>query len=154
MTLRLAGHPLHPMLVHFPVALWTLSVAADAGGLITGGKVWWSVSFGCQSLGLAAAIPAMAAGAIDFSSLPRGHAGLDTAVAHLTAMGTAWLLFLASVVVRGLPGAQAPPLFALIAGVAGFLAMAVGGWLGGRLVYHHGLGVNASQEHNSPRRPD
>lgn len=142
MTLRLAGHPVHPMLVHFPVALWTLSVATDAGGLITGGEVWWSASFACQALGLLAAVPAMAAGAIDFASLPRGHPGLDTAVAHLSAMGVAWLSFLASVVLRGLPGTDAPPLVAVIAGFAGFLAMAAGGWLGGRLVYHFRVGVN------------
>lgn len=142
MTLRLAGHPLHPMLVHFPVALWTLSVATDAGGLIRGGEVWWSASFACQALGLLAAIPAMAAGAFDFASLPRGHPGLDTAVAHLSAMGVAWLSFLASAVLRGLPGPDAAPIAAILVGIAGFLAMAVGGWLGGRLVYHFRVGVN------------
>lgn len=142
MTLRLAGHPLHPMLVHFPVALWTLSVATDAGGLITGSEIWWSASFAGQALGLLAAVPAMAAGALDLASLPRGHPGLDTAVAHLSAMGVAWLSFLASVLLRGLPGPEAPPLGAVIAGIVGFLAMAVGGWLGGRLVYHFGVGVN------------
>ncbi len=149
MTLRVAGHPLHPMLVHFPVALWTLSVATDAGGLITGSGIWWSASFACQALGLLAAVLAMAAGAFDFASLPRGHPGTDTAVAHLTAMGMAWLLYLASVVLRGMPGADAPPRSAVIAGFVGFLAMAVGGWLGGRLVYHFGVGVIAGQERRS-----
>lgn len=153
MRLRLAGHPLHPMLVHFPVALWTLSVAADAGGLVTDGEAWWSASFACQALGLLAALPAMAAGALDFTSLPRGHPGLDTAVAHLMAMGTAWLLFLASAMLRGLPGAGAAPLLAILAGCAGFLAMAVGGWLGGRLVYHFRVGVEAGQGEEQSRRP-
>ncbi len=150
MTLRVAGHPLHPMLVHFPVALWTLSVATDVGGLVTAGEVWWSASFACQALGLLAAIPAMAAGAFDFASLPRGHPGLDTGVAHLTAMGVAWLLFLGSVVLRGLPGAEAPARSAVIAGFAGFLAMAVGGWLGGRLVYRFAVGVDAGREQELP----
>jgi uncharacterized membrane protein len=141
-TLRLAGHPLHPMLVHFPVALWTLSVATDAGGLIAGGEVWWSASFACQALGLVAAVPAIAVGAFDFASLPRSHPGLDTAVAHLSAMGVAWLAFVASLVLRGLPGPEAPPLAAALAGFAGFFAMSLGGWLGGRLVYHFRVGVN------------
>lgn len=152
MTLRLAGHPLHPMLVHFPVALWTLSVAADAGGFITAEGIWWRASFACQALGLLAALPAMVAGAADFSSLPRGHPGLDTAVAHLAAMGTAWLLFLSSVVLRGLPDGNAPTLFAVIAALAGFLAMAVGGWLGGRLVYHFGVGVDREGRQEKKRR--
>jgi uncharacterized membrane protein len=143
MTLRVAGHPLHPMLVHFPVALWTLAVAADAGGVITRHETPWSVSFACQALGLLAALPAMAAGVLDFASVPRGHPARDTAIAHLMAMGTAWLSFLASAALRGLPGQEAPPAAAILAGIAGFLAMAVGGWLGGRLVYRFGVGVNA-----------
>lgn len=141
MKLRLAGHPLHPMLVHFPIALWTLSVAADAGGLITRNEIWWSASFACQALGLLAAVLAMVAGALDLSSLPRGHPGMDTAVAHLSVMGMAWLLYLASAALRGLPGADAPPRSAVVAGSAGFLCMVAGGWLGGRLVYRFGVGV-------------
>lgn len=148
MTLRLAGHPLHPMLVHFPVALWTLSVAMDAGGLITGREVWWTAGFACQALGLLTAVPAMAAGAFDFASLPRGHPGTDTAVAHLTAMSLAWLLYLASAALRGLPGPEAPPGPAIIAGFAGFLALAAGGWLGGRLVYRFGVGASGCRERN------
>lgn len=150
MTLRVAGHPLHPMLVHFPVALWTLAVAADAGGVITRHEIWWSVSFACQALGLLAAVPAMAAGALDFASVPRGHAAFDTAIAHLTAMGTAWLSYLASAALRGLPGPEAPPAAAIAAGIAGFVAMAVGGWLGGRLVYRFGVGASAEPAQEPP----
>lgn len=148
MTLRVAGHPLHPMLVHFPVALWTLSVATDAGGLVTGKETWWAASFACQALGALAALPAMVAGALDFASMPRAHPGLNTAVAHLTAMSMAWLLFLASLAIRGLPGPESPPLSAILPGFAGFLTMAVGGWLGGRLVYHFGVGVSACRARN------
>lgn len=140
-ALRLAGHPLHPMLVHFPVALWSLAIAADAGGLISGEAWWWSISSGCQALGLVAATLAMIAGALDFAALPRGHPAQDSAVAHIMAMSIAWLCFLASLALRGLPGEAPPPLAALIAAGAGFVAMAVGGWLGGRLVYHYGVGV-------------
>lgn len=28
--LRMFGHPLHVMLIHFPIALWSVSLVADA----------------------------------------------------------------------------------------------------------------------------
>lgn len=141
-ALRLAGHPIHPLLVHFPVALWTLAIVADIGGLITGDAWWWQASFGCQALGVLAATVAMAAGVLDYATLARNHPAQDTAVAHMLVMGTAWLAFLASLGLRGLPQGATPPLAAILAAAAGFLAMAIGGWLGGRLVYHFAVGVD------------
>ena len=126
-ALRLAGHPLHPMLVHFPVALWTLAVAADAGGLLAGDAWWWRLGFGCQALGLATAALAMVAGWLDYASLARSHPAQDTAVAHLLVMSTAWLSFLASLGLRGLPDGGPPPWPAIAVAGFGFVAMAVGG---------------------------
>ncbi len=139
--LRLAGHPLHPLLVHFPIALWTIAIAAELGGWAAG-RDWWAVSFDCQALGAIAAIVATAAGVADYAALPRAHPAADTAVFHMMAMGGAWLLFVSSLALRGLPASQTPPLVATAAAVAGFLVMAIGGWLGGRLVYRFGVGVS------------
>ena len=141
-ALRLAGHPLHPMLVHFPVALWTLAVAADAGGLLAGDAWWWRLGFGCQALGLATAALAMVAGWLDYASLARSHPAQDTAVAYLLVMSTAWLSFLASLGLRGLPDGGPPSWPAIAVAGFGFVAMAVGGWLGGRLVYGFGVGIS------------
>lgn len=138
---RLAGHPLHPMLVHFPVALWTLAIGADAGGLVAGHDGWWQAGFACQALGVLAALAAMVAGVLDYAALPRHHPAQDTAMAHMLVMGTAWICFLASLGLRGLPDGSTPPLPALVAAAAGFVAMACGGWLGGRLVYRFAVGV-------------
>lgn len=139
--LRLAGHPIHPMLVHFPVALWTLGIAADAGGLIAGQAWWWQLGFGCQALGVLAATLAMVAGLLDYATLPRDHPAQNTAVAHMLVMGSAWLCFLASLALRGPPRGTPSPLMALVAAAVGFVAMAAGGWLGGRLVYRFAVGV-------------
>lgn len=143
-ALRLAGHPLHPMLVHFPVALWTLGFGADVGGLAAGADWWWRISFGCQALGVLTASVAMVAGVLDYAALPRDHAAQDTAVVHMLVMATAWLAYLASLALRGLPGVAPPPTAAVAAAGVGFAAMVVGGWLGGRLVYRFGVGVDGS----------
>lgn len=142
-SLRLAGHPIHPMLVHFPVALWTLGFAADTGGLVAGDSWWWQVSFGCQALGVLAATLAMVAGLLDYAALARDHPAQETAVAHMLVISTAWLSFLASLGLRGLPDGATPPLVAIVAAGVGFVAMAIGGWLGGRLVYRFAVGLEA-----------
>ena len=81
------------------------------------------MSFDCQALGAIAAIVAMAAGFADYVALPRAHPAADTAVFHMLAMGGAWLLFVSSLALRGLPASEAPP--------------------HGRLVYRFGVGVSS-----------
>lgn len=141
-SLRLGGHPVHPLLVHFPVAAWTVAVGADAAGWITGQAVWWLISFGSQALGVLMAAVAMLAGFLDYAGLSRQHPAQDTAVWHMLAMGTAWLLFLISLAARGLPAADPPSVWATAVAVTGFIAMALGGWFGGKLVYRFGVGVD------------
>ena|SRR5437868_3345298 len=148
-SLRLGGHPLHPLLVHFPIALWTVAVAADVAGWISGQALWWMISFGSQALGVLMATLAMLAGFLDYLTIARHDPAQDTAVRHMMAMSTAWLLFLVSLALRGvratdLSAAAAPPGWATVAAIGGFLAMALGGWLGGQLVYRFGVGVRSS----------
>ncbi len=144
--LGVAGHPLHPLFVHFPIALWTIAIAAELGGWAAG-RNWWAVSFDCQALGVIVAIVAMAAGLADYAALPRTHPAGDTATFHMLAMGSAWLLFVSSLALRGLPAGTTPPPIATAAAVAGFLVMAIGGWFGGRLVYRFGVGVSSDRPH-------
>lgn len=143
--LRLGGHPLHPALVHFPIALWTVALGAELGGRVFDQPSWWLFSFACQSLGTIGGLPALAAGFLDYGAIPHRHPARETAVRHMMAMGMAWLLFLTSLALRGASPGEAPPGWATAAAASGFAAMALGGWLGGRLVYHYGVGVEAKR---------
>lgn len=141
MALRIGEHPVHPMLVHFPIAAWTFGCAAEAAGWISGEPDCWRVAFGADVLGVLLALPAIAAGLFEYASIPRDHPAHGHAVAHMLAMGTAWLLFAGALALRGWPAAHAPPVLSSLLAAAGWLAMAAGGWLGGMLVYAHGIGV-------------
>lgn len=145
--LRVAGHPLHPVLVHFPVALWPTSLLWDVVGLWRGDSLWWQLSFWCLALGLIAALPAIAAGFLDYAQLPNNDPALGTANAHLSIMAGATTVFLVSLLVRG--GAavadSSPSMLAVVLSAVGTVLLLVGGWLGGTLVYRHGVGrVNGS----------
>lgn len=146
MRIRLAGHPAHPALVHFPIALWTVAIGAEAAGWISGQPVWWQFGFACQALGVIAGLFALATGFLDFTAIARGDPARDTGVAHMLAIALAWMLFLVSLALRGLPPGEAPSFGATAAVIAGFVAMSAGGWLGGRLVYHFGVGVTNARQ--------
>ena len=139
--LRLGGHPVHPLLVHFPVALWTVAAGADVAGWIYGWPEAWLVSFISQAVGIVMAGLAMVAGFFDFAGIPREEPAQGVAVSHLLAMSTAWLLFIVSIALRGLPATNPPSMWATVTAIVAWGVMAFGGWLGGRLVYEFGVGV-------------
>ena len=142
MNLKLGGHPVHPLLVHFPIALWTMGAAADVTGWALPQPWWWQISFWSQALGVASGALAMLAGVLDFAAMPRDHAGRDSAISHFLVMCTAWLLFLVSLALRGVPQGSGPSTWAVATAIAGFATMLWGGWLGGQLVYRFGVGVD------------
>jgi len=134
-------HPLHPALVHFPVACWTLATVADLASLHGGADAGW---LGGMLLlaGTAFALPAMFAGLYEFSRIPNGSAALRTAWIHMGAMLVAFASYLASVLLRvDHLHLRQPATACLVLDCVGFLALAIGGWQGGRLVYHHGIGT-------------
>jgi uncharacterized membrane protein len=141
--LRIGGHPVHPMLVHFPVTFWTVALAAELTGWLTSDARWWQCSFYSQAIGAALALVAMIAGLMDYASVPRDHRAQSTAVRHMIVMCTAWLLFIVSLLLRG--RADAHSIWATLIAVLGFATLLYGGWLGGRLVYRFGIGVAASE---------
>lgn len=132
-------HPLHPALVHFPVACWSLAVVADFASLHFEQAAWqWSA--GLLTVGCVMALAAMLAGLLELSRVPEGAAMRD-AYLHMGAMLLALTLFTTRLLLR-LDNLQsmAPNALSLLLDAGGFLALAVGGWYGSRLVYGHGVG--------------
>jgi uncharacterized membrane protein len=133
-------HPLHPALVHFPIACWSLAFAADAASLLWGEPAWRLAGL-FMAIGTALALPAMATGLIDFLKLPAGHSGASDVERHMYCVLGAWLAFASSLGVR-VEGLQLLPPGGVALGLSatGFVVLCVAGWLGGRLVYTHGIG--------------
>ena len=132
-------HPLHPALVHFPVACWSLAAGTDFASLWLGEPAWrWSA--GLLSVGCVIAVLAMLAGMIELARVPDGPALHDTYL-HMGIMLTAFVLFTARLLLR-LDHLEplAPDTLSLVLDGLGFVALAAGGWVGGKLVYGHGIG--------------
>lgn len=133
-------HPLHPAIVHFPVACWSMAVAADFAGLHFGWAAWqWST--GLLITGCVMGLVAMLAGLVEFARLEDGPA-MTTAYWHMGLMLAAFSLFALRLII-GFNGfsPQPPDGLALALSGVGLLTLLAGGYLGGRLVYHHGVGT-------------
>jgi uncharacterized membrane protein len=142
--LRIGGHPLHAALSDFPLVLLLLWVALDGAALALGSPLLWMLGKWALIGGIVAAVLAAAAGLIDYLALgetaPRA---VRTATVHLTVMLSVASIAVLALVFRG----AAPPSGAdLIVHVAALVLVAcgliAGGWLGGHLVFHHGVGVD------------
>ncbi|HEX7387760.1 MAG TPA: DUF2231 domain-containing protein [Castellaniella sp.] len=134
-------HPLHPALVHFPVACWSLATFADFASLRSGsGNSLWHWSAGLLSVGCLTALAAMLAGLFEFPRVPNGVALRDTFL-HLSLMLVAFALYAFRLGLRMYHLRPLPPdALSLSLDAAAFVALLVGGWLGGRLVFGYGIG--------------
>lgn len=141
--MRFFGHPIHPMLVHFPIAFWTLAAAAYVAAAAGAGGPAHRLALFANAIGLVMALPAVVAGLLELRTL--GEQPFNVAMLHMMAMLTAWILFLVALLLPFVHSIAAPTatIGSAACAVVGFLAMAAGGWLGGRLVYEFGAGRSA-----------
>lgn len=136
------AHPVHPMLVHAPLACWIFIPACDVLALAMGRDVFWQTGALLSAFGAAGGALAATFGALD---LPRAKArAARLALIHATLMGTAWLLSAASLAGRidSTYAAITPaPVWAIIASALALLITIAGAWCGGEMVYGRGVGV-------------
>ena len=147
---RIAGHPIHPMLVAFPIAFYTATVATLLAYVGTHEVFWFRVAMVANIAGIVTALIAVIPGAIDLFALPRNsraratglkHAGFNLLSTGLFAV-TALLLYRAwthRVMVDGeyVFDATIP----LAMGVVAWVSMIIAGSLGWTLVQTHHVGI-------------
>ncbi|MGE0081005.1 MAG: DUF2231 domain-containing protein [Thiohalomonadaceae bacterium] len=135
-----AGHPIHPMLVPFPIAFLVGVLATDLIYLFTGDAYWAQSSVYLALAGLVTGVAAALVGFTDFVTLPevRRHR-----IAWVHFMGNALVLLLA--LTRTLYSWDAPEetvrWTGLVLSALMTALLVVTGWAGGELAYRHKIGV-------------
>jgi uncharacterized membrane protein len=139
----LAGHPIHPPLTDVTIGTYTFATVAglaEVTGITqnSGAYGWWIALI----FGLIATVPTALTGLADWLTLTWRSEIWWTATYHLLSMVTATVFFALAAIVghaqytHGNVGSGA---FALT--VIGFGFLTLGGWLGGAIVYVHGMRV-------------
>lgn len=146
---KFAGHPIHPMLIVFPLGLLTTAVILDIAYLATDAGLWALMAYyliaGGVLGGLAAAIP----GWIDWLAIPRGTRARRIGLIHGVGNVVVLVLFVLSWLFRR-ENPAAPPTEAVVAALVGVGLAAVTGWLGGELVDRLGVGVDDGAHLDAP----
>ena len=136
-------HPLHPLLVHFPIGLFFFSFVLDVASLIfrgTPGLV--AGAFYTMALGLIGALIAAIPGLADYSGIRHDHPARRTATWHMLLNLSAVLLYAANLYLRrGQLAAASVPAIGLALSFTGVAVLSVSGYLGGTMVYDDGVSV-------------
>lgn len=146
---RLFGHPVHQMLIVFPLGLLATSVVFDLIGVATGSPAAHAAGFWTLSAGLVGALVAAPFGFLDWRAIPRGTRAHRIGALHGGGNLVVSLLFLASWLLRE-PAAPPPPAALLCAWAGAALALLTA-WLGGELVCRLGVGVDEDAGLDAPR---
>jgi uncharacterized membrane protein len=140
----IGGHPIHPMIIPFPIALWVFSLVADVIFLWRGNPVWRNyVAFYSLLAGIIAAAVAAVAGFIDWLSLT-DKAVVKIANWHARLNVIALLVFAGSFFLRTSSGSNMVSgsyTIPLALSVLGVVLITISGWLGGEMVFKHGVAV-------------
>lgn len=138
----IAGHPIHPMLVPIAIGCFVFSLAADLIGMAKGATDPWNVlAYYTMIGGIIGALAAAAPGLVDLLSLPAGpirKTGVTHMLINLTVVGlyivNAWMRSSATQDLKVPIGMS----------VVAILLLLVSGWLGGKMVYEHGVAVDTT----------
>src|SRR5437667_7944109 len=145
MPANIAKHPIHPMVVVFPIGLWVFSLVCDLIFLfVTHNPIWSQVAFYCIGGGIVGALLAAIPGFIDYLSLTDRRIK-KIATTHMVLNLVVVALFLFNLGVRYNATADGD-MFGMALSLIAIAFMSVSGWLGGALVYEHRVGVNPTRE--------
>jgi uncharacterized membrane protein len=139
----LPGHPSHPPLTDGAIGAYSAATALACLGAVGVAEEalaqgWWIALL----VGLGFGVLAALTGLVDWLSISRGTSMWWTATTHASVMVLATVLFaLAAVLGHGGYVDRTVETVPLVLVVLGFATLAVGGWVGGSIVFVHGMRV-------------
>lgn len=150
----IGGHPIHPMLIPFPIGLFVFSFIADLVYLWQGNPIWRDyVAFYTMLGGIIGAAAAAIPGLIDWAMLT-DRAAVKVANWHARVNIFTLVVFLVSFYLRTTSGAAwipSLPMLPFILSIVGVIGLTIAGWLGGQLVFAHGVAVDTR---SAPKQPE
>jgi nitrite reductase/ring-hydroxylating ferredoxin subunit/uncharacterized membrane protein len=136
---HIKGHPLHPMLIAFPVAFFTGTFLLDLWALLGQNGSVWQIGKYLEIFGIATGLAAAIPGLIDFTyTVPPNSSGQSRAIKHAMFNSSMLMLFVIAAFTRN---TDISFWIVAIEAVA-FVLLSIAGWMGGTLVYRNQIGVD------------
>ena len=132
------GHPVHLMLISFPVAFWSGALITDGIGAASGDGFWFRMSVALIAMGTIGAILASIFGYIDYLTVPMSKRARFVATCHLYASLGTIAIFAAAFALRATHERSPAGIAVTIVGALGLL---FGGYFGSELSNRFGIGV-------------
>jgi uncharacterized membrane protein len=146
---KLLGHPIHQMLIVFPLGLLATGVVFDVIYLVGDALLFAEFAYWLIISGLVGGALAAPFGLIDWLAIPRNTRAKRVGALHGLGNVFVLALFLISVLLRADVPADAPTA-AYICSFVGAALSLVTAWLGGELVDRLGVGVYANANVDAP----
>jgi uncharacterized membrane protein len=148
---RIREHPIHPMLIVFPIGLSGFSLVCDiAYHAGSHSEFWNQAAFYSMAAGLIGALLAAIPGFMDYLSLT-APAAKRIATTHMVLNLAIVALYLFNLGIRYNASAGSE-LFGVVLSLVAIGILSVSGWLGGSLVYVHHVGVATKREDREIKR--
>lgn len=138
---KLLGHPIHPMLITFPLGLLPTAVVFDVIYFVRGNPYWAGLAFWMIAAGIIGAVVAAVFGLVDWLAIPRHTRAWRIGLFHGGGNVVVLALFVASWLLRYRTPDTLPSSTAFVLALVGVALACVTGWLGGELVDRLGVGV-------------
>lgn len=149
MSTKLFGHYIHPMLIVFPLGLFTTSFMFDLICLGTGNPEFGNAAYWMMTAGIVGALVAAPFGTIDWIEIPSGTRAKRIGLQHGLAASLMLALFIACWLLRGSAPSQ-PTYASIVLSLIGVATSLVAGWLGGELVQRLGIGIHSDAHSDAP----
>jgi uncharacterized membrane protein len=148
--IKFFGHPVHPIMVVYPLAMFSGAVIFDILNLVTANPVFPVVSYYMISVGVIGGLAAAIFGFIDWLGLPDSSRARQLGLWHGLGNFIIVVMFIASWFIRRGAEDFVPNTLALILSFAGVALALITGWIGGELVYRLSVGVDPGANVNAP----
>jgi len=138
------GHPLHPILVHIPMAMWPGALIFDLlSQRQIGGNAMVRLSFYAIAFGLVAALAAVPTGLVDWSGIKKEKPAWKLGLYHMLLNSVVAILFVVNLYLRWPTFREATEVdrIPLLLSAMGTLILIGSAYLGGRMVYEYGISV-------------
>jgi uncharacterized membrane protein len=145
---KLLDHPIHPLLVAFPITFYSSTLLGFIAYLATGDRDWFRLAYFANAAGVVTALVAAIPGFLDWTGIPSHLRAKQVGVVHMTLNLIIVSIFTLNL---GMQGAQldevAPSGWSgFVLSLLGVMLLLVSGYYGWSLVQTHHVGVDLTRE--------